>query len=366
MVKSIICNDIKTYKRANILILPKTQPLLLYAISFFIIIKNTFLFFIIIAFLIVNILAFIIILLLKIIIIITCSIINIIIKFSKNNQKKNYTNINTEYHIVVKNESKKNNNNIKIVHNIQKHHESFLKKCEQELIEKKQVAMDTPCLEKIENKEIPLSGVKPSGVFFSKIFQLLDNEINAPQVIIVAPDYVLSGQSVILRKLLSTRRQNIDILYELDKADVEKINGYKRSNKISIYAACDVSRLLNFIKQCPHLFSDIKLLIIDNELDIIKDHEPHHCIQSHVDLLLDIDQYKKIKFKEESTELKIILKKLSKSIQICSFSPTLKNEIEALSNPKETEFFKWLEKFKYYENNRQRIIKYHNYIKNHN
>lgn len=157
------------------------------------------------------------------------------------------------------------------------------------------------------------SGTGKTGAFLIGALQLVDDKINAPQVIILSPTVELATQTFTEGKKLSVRMPNISFSFTVGGSDtgnnIRELGGVhqgKSCEKIAQIIIATPGRLFHILKEYPQLFTAIKLLVID-----------------------ECDELLSGSFRDE---IKKILEELSASIQICLFSATLNNDVVALSN----------------------------------
>lgn len=157
------------------------------------------------------------------------------------------------------------------------------------------------------------SGTGKTGAFIISALQLIDENINAPQAIILSPTVELATQTYIVGKSLSIRMPNVKFSFTVGGSDtsinIRELGGVhqgKSDEKAAQIIIATPGRLIHILKEYPHLFEQIKLLIID-----------------------ECDELLSGSFKEE---IKRILEELSENVQICLFSATLNNDVVVLAN----------------------------------
>ena len=157
------------------------------------------------------------------------------------------------------------------------------------------------------------SGTGKTGAFLISALQLIDENINAPQAIILSPTVELATQTFIVGKSLSVRMPNVKFSFTVGGSDtsnnIRELGGVhqgKSDEKAAQIIIATPGRLIHILKEYPHLFEQIKLLIID-----------------------ECDELLSGSFKEE---IKKILEGLSENVQICLFSATLNNDVVVLAN----------------------------------
>ena len=157
------------------------------------------------------------------------------------------------------------------------------------------------------------SGTGKTGAFIISALELVDENVNAPQVIILSPTSELASQTFIVGKSLAIRMPNIKFSFTVGGSDastnIRELGGVhqgKTDDKVAQIIIATPGRLIHILKEYPHLFEHIKLLIID-----------------------ECDELLSGSFKEE---IKKILEGLSQNVQICLFSATLNNDVVILAN----------------------------------
>ena len=157
------------------------------------------------------------------------------------------------------------------------------------------------------------SGTGKTGAFLISALQLIDENINAPQAIILSPTSELASQTLVVGKSLAVRMPNVKFSFTVGGSDqsnnIKELGGYhqgKTDEKVAQIIIATPGRLIHLIKDYPHLFEQIKLLIID-----------------------ECDELLSGSFKEE---IKKILESLAEDVQICLFSATLNNDVVVLAN----------------------------------
>jgi translation initiation factor 4A len=157
------------------------------------------------------------------------------------------------------------------------------------------------------------SGTGKTGAFLISALELIDENINAPQAIILSPTAELATQTYIVGKSLSVRMPNVKFSFTVGGSDtsnnIRELGGVhqgKTDEKAAQIIIATPGRLIHILKEYPHLFEQIKLLIID-----------------------ECDELLSGSFKEE---IKKILEGLSENVQICLFSATLNNDVVVLAN----------------------------------
>ena len=157
------------------------------------------------------------------------------------------------------------------------------------------------------------SGTGKTGAFLISALQNIDEKLNAPQVIILSPTSELASQTFVVGKSLAVRMENIKFSFTVGGSDqannIRELGGIyqgKTDEKVAHIIIATPGRLIHILKDYPHLFANIKLLVID-----------------------ECDELLTGSFKEE---IKKILEGLSENVQICLFSATLNSDVIALSS----------------------------------
>ena len=157
------------------------------------------------------------------------------------------------------------------------------------------------------------SGTGKTGAFLISALEIIDSNLNSPQVIILSPTSELATQTLIVGKSLAIRMNEIKFSYTVGGTDlvnnIRELGGVyqgKTDEKAAQIIIATPGRLIHIITEFPHLFDHIKLLVVD-----------------------ECDELLTGSFKEE---IKKILEKLSENVQICFFSATLNSEVIELSN----------------------------------
>jgi superfamily II DNA/RNA helicase len=157
------------------------------------------------------------------------------------------------------------------------------------------------------------SGTGKTGAFLISALEIIDEKINAPQAIILSPTSELATQTLVVGKSLAVRMDGIKFSYTVGKTDpgnnIRELGGIHQGTKDEKAAQIVIAtpgRLIHIMKEQPHLFEHIKLLVVD-----------------------ECDELLTGSFKEE---IKRILEILSENVQICLFSATLNNSVVVLAN----------------------------------
>ena len=156
------------------------------------------------------------------------------------------------------------------------------------------------------------SGTGKTGAFLISALQIIDENLNAPQAIILSPTSELASQTCIVGKALAFRMPNVKFSFTVGGSDISnnirELGGVyqgKSDENVAQIIIATPGRLIHIIKEYPHLFQHIKLLIID-----------------------ECDELLSGSFKEE---IKKILESLSENVQICLFSATLNENVVHLA-----------------------------------
>jgi len=157
------------------------------------------------------------------------------------------------------------------------------------------------------------SGTGKTGAFLISALEIIDPNLNAPQVIVLSPTSELATQTLVVGKSLAVRMENVKFSYTVGGTDpvnnIRELGGVqqgKADEKAAQIIIATPGRLIHIMKEYPQLFEHIKLLIVD-----------------------ECDELLTGSFKDE---IKKILEGLSESVQICLFSATLNNDVIALSS----------------------------------
>jgi len=159
------------------------------------------------------------------------------------------------------------------------------------------------------------SGTGKTGAFVISALQIIDENIKAPQAIILSPTCELAQQTYIVARSIGSFMKNVFFSYTVGGADrftnIKELGGIignkknEETNVAQIIVATP-GRLKDLLCSNPELFNEIKLLIID-----------------------ECDELLQGSFKEE---LKIIIKSLPKTIKINFFSATLNKDVVNLAD----------------------------------
>jgi superfamily II DNA/RNA helicase len=157
------------------------------------------------------------------------------------------------------------------------------------------------------------SGTGKTGAFLISALEIIDPNLNAPQVIVLSPTSELATQTLVVGKSLAIRMENVKFSYTVGGTDpvnnIRELGGVhqgKADEKAAQIIIATPGRLIHIMKEYPQLFEHIKLLIVD-----------------------ECDELLTGSFKDE---IKKILEGLSESVQICLFSATLNNDVVVLAN----------------------------------
>lgn len=157
------------------------------------------------------------------------------------------------------------------------------------------------------------SGTGKTGAFLISALEIIDHDLNAPQVIILSPTSELATQTLVVGKSLAMRMEDVKFSYTVGGTDsannIRELGGVhqgKTDDKAAQIIIATPGRLIHIMKEYPQLFEHIKLLVVD-----------------------ECDELLTGSFKEE---IKKILEGLSESVQICLFSATLNNDVVVLAN----------------------------------
>jgi superfamily II DNA/RNA helicase len=157
------------------------------------------------------------------------------------------------------------------------------------------------------------SGTGKTGAFLISAIQLVDKNLNAPQVIILSPTHVLAQQTYMVGKNLVKFYDNITFSFTVggtDRLQNLKELGFKTkekdNEKVAQIVVATPGRLLDLLQSNTQLFDHIKLFIVD-----------------------ECDELLAGTFRDE---LKNIIERLPTTIQICLFSATLTTEVVTLAD----------------------------------
>jgi superfamily II DNA/RNA helicase len=159
------------------------------------------------------------------------------------------------------------------------------------------------------------SGTGKTATFVISALQLIDENLKAPQVIIISPTCELAQQTYIVARSIGSYMKDIHYSYSVGGADrinnIKELGGILGGKKtgpceIAQFIVATPGRLKDLISFNSELFDNIKLLIID-----------------------ECDELLQGTFKEE---LKNIISALPKSLKISLFSATLNTEVINLAN----------------------------------
>lgn len=157
------------------------------------------------------------------------------------------------------------------------------------------------------------SGTGKTGAFLISALEIIDPNLNAPQVIILSPTSELATQTLVVGKSLAIRMENIKFSYTVGGTDpvnnIRELGGVhqgKSDEKAAQIIVATPGRLIHIMNEYPQLFQHIKLLVAD-----------------------ECDELLTGSFKDD---IKKILEGLSENVQICLFSATLNNDVVVLAN----------------------------------
>jgi superfamily II DNA/RNA helicase len=158
------------------------------------------------------------------------------------------------------------------------------------------------------------SGTGKTGAFVISALQVIDEKLNVPQAIILSPTSELAHQTFIVGKSLAIRMPNVKFSFTVGGSDmlnnIKELGGrneIERDNELtSQIVIATPGRLVHLLREYPHLFEHIKLLIVD-----------------------ECDELLSRTFQDE---IKTIIERLSDQVQICLFSATLSSDVVNLSS----------------------------------
>jgi superfamily II DNA/RNA helicase len=155
------------------------------------------------------------------------------------------------------------------------------------------------------------SGTGKTGGFMISSLQLIDEELNAPQVIIVSPTSELAFQTLSFGKKIA-KKMNIGFSYSVGKTNIDKniaeITGDKNNDACKVIVGTP-GRLIDMIKNLNEYFNHIKIIVLD-----------------------ECDSLLTGSFKDDLYEIfNSLPKNKDKHMQICLVSATFKKEVYELS-----------------------------------
>jgi superfamily II DNA/RNA helicase len=156
------------------------------------------------------------------------------------------------------------------------------------------------------------SGTGKTGAFVISALQLIDENLKAPQVIILSPTCELAQQTYIVARSIGSFMTGVYYSYTVGGADrthnIKELGGGKKTDSGSVaqLIVATPGRLKDLLAYNPELFDNIKLLVVD-----------------------ECDELLNGSFKEE---LKTIIKALPSTMKISLFSATLNTEVVALAD----------------------------------
>jgi ATP-dependent RNA helicase len=159
------------------------------------------------------------------------------------------------------------------------------------------------------------SGTGKTASFVIPSLQIVDEEIDAPQVIIISPTVELAAQTMEVGTKLG-KKMNIKFSYSVGKKsrdkNVEEITGSE--GECCKIISGTPGRLEDLVKNYEECFSNIKLVILD-----------------------ECDNLLSVSFGDTLYSLLKLLFGLSKKLQICLFSATFRKDVFLLSQKLLTE-----------------------------
>ena len=155
------------------------------------------------------------------------------------------------------------------------------------------------------------SGTGKTGGFMISSLQLIDEDLKAPQVIIVSPTSELAFQTLSFGKKLA-KKMDVNFSYSVGKTNKDKnaleITGDKNNEPCKVIVGTP-GRLIDMIKNFNSSFDEIKIVVLD-----------------------ECDSLLSGSFKDDLYEIfNSLPKKKDKHIQICLVSATFKKEVYELS-----------------------------------
>ena len=159
------------------------------------------------------------------------------------------------------------------------------------------------------------SGTGKTGTFVISALQIIDDDLKAPQVIILSPTCDLAQQTYIVARSIGTFMKGVHFSYTVGGADrltnIKELGGSIGNKKIDENLVAQVivatpGRLKDLLAYNPELFDHIKLLIVD-----------------------ECDELLHGTFKDE---LKTIIKALPLTMKISLFSATLNTDVVACAD----------------------------------
>jgi superfamily II DNA/RNA helicase len=152
------------------------------------------------------------------------------------------------------------------------------------------------------------SGTGKTGAFIISALQSIDDNLNAPQCIILSPTSELAQQTLNVGKSISEYMENINFSYTVGgttrSENIKEIDGSTKETSQILIAT--PGRLLDLLTSYPNLFKHIKLLIID-----------------------ECDELMAGTFQDDVAR---IISNLPKTLQICLFSATLNIDIITIAD----------------------------------
>ena len=152
------------------------------------------------------------------------------------------------------------------------------------------------------------SGTGKTGAFIISALQNIDDNLNAPQCIILSPTSELAQQTLNVGKSISEYMEKINFSYTVGgttrSENIKEIDGSTKETSQLLIAT--PGRLLDLLTSYPNLFQHIKLLIID-----------------------ECDELMSGTFQDDVAR---IITNLPKTLQICLFSATLNTDIITIAD----------------------------------
>ena len=159
------------------------------------------------------------------------------------------------------------------------------------------------------------SGTGKTGAFVISALELIDEQIKAPQAIILSPTCELAQQTYVVARSIGSFMKDVNFSYTVGGADrlvnIKELGGSIGNKKLDENAIAQIivatpGRLKDLLTYNPELFDHIKLLIVD-----------------------ECDELLHGTFKEE---IKTIIKALPSKMKICLFSATLNVDVVDLAD----------------------------------
>ena len=157
------------------------------------------------------------------------------------------------------------------------------------------------------------SGTGKTGAFTIAALELIDENLNIPQAIILSPTCELAQQTLLVGQTIASKMSKVNFSYTVGGTDravnIKELGGIYQGNvdeKVSQIVIATPGRLIDLLSDYKDLFSNIKLLIVD-----------------------ECDELLSESFRDE---IKRIIENLPEMLQICLFSATLTEDVVKLSN----------------------------------